>query len=170
MQASKKNFPFSQVKVWPKDQYVFRMHLSKRNVGGFYLFFTSWYAKIHVQNCYNKGQLLRAFQFSSDFSTKVFIIMKGIKNWEKLFDRYQNKVSASLQRLLFFNHFTMFQNPLGLDKLELSQYLRIFRVFIFSLCRGWWFEGILKTNQEKLTKERMTDTLFSYIYYRYLPF
>ena len=157
--------------MWPKDQYVFRMHLSKRNVVGFYLFFTSWYAKIHVQNCYNKGQLLRAFQFSYDFSTKAFSIMiKGIKNWEKLFDRYRNKVSASLQQLLFFSHFTMFRNPLVLDKLELSQYLRIFRVFIFSFCRGWWFEGILKTNQEKLTKERMTDTLFSYIYYRYLPF
>ena len=137
------------------------MHLSKRNVVGFYLFFTSWYAKIHVQNCYNKGQLLRAFRFSSDFSTKAFsIMMKGIKIWEKLFDSYQNKVSASLQQLSFFNHFTMFRNPLVLDKLELSQYLRIFRVFIFSLCRGWWFEGILKTNKEKLTKERMTQVLY----------
>ena len=141
------------------------MHVSKRNVVGFYLFFTSWYAKIHVQNYYNKGQLLRAFQFSSDFSTKAFSIMiKGIKNWEKLFDRYQNKVSASLQQLLFFNHFTMFRNPLVLDKLELSQYLRIFRVFIFSFCRGWWFEGILKTNQEKLTKERMTAWHFIFLY------
>ena len=49
-----------------------------------------------------------------------------------------------------------------LDKLELGKYLRILRVFTFSLCRGWWFEGILETNQEKSTMERMTETLFSY--------
>ena len=141
------------------------MHLSKRNVVGFYLFFTSWYAKIHVQNCYNKGQLLRAFQFSSDFSTKAFSIMiKGIKNWEKLFDRYQNKVSASLQQLLFFNHFTMFRNPLVLDKLELSQYLRIFRVFIFSFCRGWWFEGILFKDKSGEVDKRKNDWHFIFLY------